>query len=158
MKEFYFKTETETTHVLKNGYFHTGDIVRKRDDGCFELLGRSRNIVKNIHSDLIYLEEIDHALESHTLVKEACTSSFARLEEDEKIVAFVVLKDYKNPDIQNITIDLKKHLLEKLGKNRMPWCYYFEEYLPRNTSGKIQRQLLKDKLHGYIQSHRTGYF
>ena len=76
----------------------------------------------------------------------------------EKIIAFIVLQNDSKTDYQNTTDDIKKHLAEKAGRNRIPWCYYYEENLPRNTSGKIQRQLLKEKLHGYIQSHRTGYF
>jgi len=154
----YFNRREETERVLKSGCFYTGDIVRKRDDGCFELLGRKRNIVKTVHSELIYLEEIDNALESHPLVKEGCTCSYTRFEEDEKIVAFIVLHGETTQTPQNITNEIKKYLTEKVGKNRAPWCYYFEETLPRNTSGKIQRQDIKEKLHGYIQLHHKGYF
>ena len=154
----YYQKENETAEVLKDGFFYTGDIVCKREDGCYELLGRKRNIIKNFHSELIYLEEIDTALETHSMVKEACSCSFANFEEDEKIVAFIVLETDASVSIQHTTNDIKIYLIEKLGKNRVPWCYYFEESLPRNTSGKIQRQLLKDKLNGYIQSNRQRYF
>lgn len=154
----YYQREKETAEVLKDGFFYTGDIVYKREDGCYELLGRKRNIIKNLHSELIYLEEIDNALETHSMVKEACTCSFANFEEDEKIVAFIVLETDVSISIQHTTNEIKMYLVEKLGKNRMPWCYYFEESLPRSTTGKIQRQLLKDKLNGYIQSHRQRYF
>ncbi|NLX29021.1 MAG: acyl--CoA ligase [Bacteroidales bacterium] len=154
----YYKREEETSRVLKNGCFYTGDIVRQRTDGCFELLGRKRNIVKNIHSELIYLEEIENALESHPSVLEAATCPYARLEEDEKIVAFVVCKDCAGKDGQQIINDIRGYMAQKVGKNRMPWCYYLEEQLPRSTAGKIQRQLLNEKLNGYIKEHRTGYF
>lgn len=154
----YFKREKETELVLKDGFFCTGDIVHKRDDGCYELLGRKRNIIKNLHSELIYLEEIDIALESHPMIQEACTCSYSLSEEDEKIVAFIVLKYNSDSIKQDSTAEIKKHLIDKVGKTRMPWCYYFEESLPRNTMGKIQRHLLKEKLHEYIQSNRKRYF
>jgi acyl-coenzyme A synthetase/AMP-(fatty) acid ligase len=154
----YFNREKETEQVLKNGYFHTGDIVRKRGDGCYELLGRKRNIVKNVRSELIYLEEIDAALESHPRVKECCCCGYARFEEDEKIVAFVVIQGESNHPMQDIIDQIRKYLIGKVGKHRAPWCYYPEESLPRNSAGKIQRQIIKEKLHGYIQSHRKGYF
>ena len=154
----YYKREAETNQVLRKGYFHTGDIVKKREDGYFEILGRKRNIVKNLHSELIYLEEIDCALDSYPYIEEACSTSFSQFEEDEKIVAMIVLKKsiYLTPE--ETIADLKKHLLKKLGKNRMPWCYYIEESLPRNTAGKLQRQIIKNKLDERIQSHSKRYF
>jgi acyl-coenzyme A synthetase/AMP-(fatty) acid ligase len=154
----YYKRESETNKVLKDGCFYTGDIVKKREDGCFEILGRKRNVVKNLHSELIYLEEIECALESYPLIKEACSGSFSQYEEDEKIVALIVLKSNNSLTPDEAIADLKKHLLKKLGKNRMPWCYYIEESLPRNTAGKLQRQIIKNKLDEHIQSNSKRYF
>jgi acyl-coenzyme A synthetase/AMP-(fatty) acid ligase len=154
----YYKRETETNQVLKKGIFYTGDIVRRREDGCFEILGRKRNIVKNLQTELIYLEEIDSALESYPDIKEACSCSFSQFEEDEKIVAMIVLENSNKLTIEETIADLKKHLLKKLGKNRMPWCYYIEERLPRNTAGKLQRQIIKTKLNEHIQSNSKRYF
>lgn len=154
----YYKRESETNMVLKNGFFYTGDIVKKREDGCFEILGRKRNIIKNLHSELIYLEEIECALESYPNIKEACSGSFSQYEEDEKIVAIVVLKNDNALTPEETIADLKKHLLKKLGKNRMPWCYCIEERLPRNTAGKLQRQIIKSKLDEHIQSNSKRYF
>jgi long-subunit acyl-CoA synthetase (AMP-forming) len=154
----YYKRETETNQVLKKGIFYTGDIVRRREDGCFEILGRKRNIVKNLQTELIYLEEIDSALESYPDIKEACSCSFSQFEEDEKIVALIVPGNSNKLTIEETIADLKKHLLKKLGKNRMPWCYYIEERLPRNTAGKLQRQIIKTKLNEHIQSNSKRYF
>jgi acyl-coenzyme A synthetase/AMP-(fatty) acid ligase len=154
----YFKNRQETELVLRDGWFHTGDIVQLRTDGCYELLGRKRNILKNIHSELIFLEEIELAIEGHPIVCEACVCSFAHFEEDEKCAAFVVLKPGIEMELQSATNEIKRYLLEKLGKNRMPWCYYFETSLPRGTSGKVQRQFIKQKLHEYFQSNCKKYF
>ena len=154
----YYKREKETNEALKDGWLHTGDVVRKREDGCFELLGRKKNFIKNLNSELIYLEEIENAIESFPLIKEASTCSYSRFEEDEKIVAFIVLKDNAGIPVKEVTTVLKKHLIGKIGKNRMPWCYYYEENLPRSSGGKVQRQILKERLNGYIQSGHKGNF
>jgi len=154
----YYKREAETNLVLKDGIFHTGDIVKKREDGCFEILGRKRNIVKTLQTELIHLEEIDSALESFPYIKEACSCSFSQSEEDEKIVAMIVLNQSDWLTIDETIAALKTHLLKKLGKNRMPWCYYIEESLPRNTAGKFQRQLIKNMLNEHIKSHSKRYF
>jgi long-chain acyl-CoA synthetase len=154
----YYKRESETNLVLKDGIFRTGDIVKKREDGCFEILGRKRNIVKNLQTELIYLEEIDCALDSYPHIEEACSCNFSQFEEDEKIVAMIVLKKSITLTLDETIADLKKHLLKKLGKNRMPWCYYIEESLPRNTAGKLQRQIIKNMLNERIQSNSKRYF
>jgi len=154
----YFNREEETAEVLKEGYFYTGDIVRKRADGCYELLGRKRNIIKNIRSELICLEEIENALELVPVIRDACACTYAAYEEDEKIVAFIVLVNGDTHDYATTVKEIKKYLADKLGKNRVPWCYYIEEQLPRSSTGKIQRQTIKDKLHEYIGTNRKRYF
>lgn len=154
----YYKREIETNKVLRKGFFYTGDIVKKRDNGYFEILGRKRNIIKNLHSELIYLEEIDCALDSYPHIEEASSCSFSQFEEDEKIVAMIVLKKNITLTPDETIADLKKHLLKKLGKNRMPWCYYIEESLPRNTAGKLQRQIIKKMLNERIQTNSKRYF
>ena len=70
----------------------------------------------------------------------------------------IVLNQSDRLTIDETIAELKTHLLKKLGKNRMPWCYYIEESLPRNTAGKYQRKLIKDKLNEHIQSHSKRYF
>jgi acyl-coenzyme A synthetase/AMP-(fatty) acid ligase len=154
----YFKKEKETAEVLKEGCFFTGDLVRKRSDGCFEWLGRKKNTVKNIYSDLIHLEEIDRALEACPLIQEACACSYTRLEEDERIVAFIVPKEYPVEKEAGMIKDVKRHMDNRVGKNRAPWFYYIEETLPRNSMGKVQRQQLTEKLHAYLRSGHTRYY
>jgi acyl-coenzyme A synthetase/AMP-(fatty) acid ligase len=153
----YFKNDNETNLVLKNGCLYTGDIARKRKDGCYELLGRKRNIIKNILTELIHLEEIEQALEIHPFIREACACQYASIEEDEKIIALIVLNDM-NDEINATISSIKKHMHHVVGKFRSPWCYYIENELPRNTSGKIQREKLKNRLDGYIQSGYKRYF
>ena len=154
----YFKKEKETAEVLINGYFHTGDIAQRRIDGFYELLGRKKNTIKNIYSELIHLEEIDRALEAHHLIKEACSCNFASFIEDEKIIAFIVLEEYTKDEENIIINDIRNHMLNLVGKNRTPWRYYIEKDLPRNTNGKIQRQKLEEKINEYIQSEHTRYY
>ena len=154
----YYKREKETAEVLKDGCFYTGDIVQKRADGCFELLGRKKNTIKNIYSELIHLEEIDNALEVHPMIREACACSYAHHAEDERIVAFIVPSEYPANAETSFIQDLKDHMYKVVGKNRSPWCYFIEEDLPRNTFGKVERQKLTEKLYAVIQSEHTRYF
>jgi acyl-coenzyme A synthetase/AMP-(fatty) acid ligase len=154
----YFKKEKETAEVLRNGRFYTGDRMRRRPDGCFEWLGRKNNAIKNIHSELIHLEEIDRALEACPLIEEACACAYARFEEDERIVAFIVPKEAPEKSEADMVLEVKSHMDGEVGKNRAPWFYYVEKSLPRNSTGKVQRRELIEKLRGYQQSGHTRYF
>jgi acyl-coenzyme A synthetase/AMP-(fatty) acid ligase len=154
----YFKKEKETAEVLKEGCFFTGDLVRKRADGCFEWLGRKKNTVKNVYSDLIHLEEIDLALEACPLIREACACSYARFEEDERIVAFIVPVECPAGSESDLIGKVRLHMDDRVGKNRSPWIYYIEEILPRNSQGKVQRRQLTEKLHDCMRSGHPRYY
>jgi acyl-coenzyme A synthetase/AMP-(fatty) acid ligase len=153
----YFNNENATNEVLNAGCFATGDIVKKRLDGCYELLGRKRNIIKSTLSELIYLEEIDNVLESHPLIREACACRYSRFEEEEKIVAFIVL-DSSIDEIKLLGQVIRRFINDKVGVHRTPWRCYIEKSLPRNSIGKIQREELGKKVHEYIRSEHQNYF
>lgn len=154
----YYKRKEETAAVLKEDGFHTGDIVRKRSDGCFELLGRKKNFIKSIYAELIHLEEIDQAMELHPEIKEACAVRYAEHAEDEKIVVFIVSELADKTKEKELVEDLKMHMNQKVGKRRSPWCYIFKNKLPRNSPGKIERQKLADNLDELIKTEYTRYF
>lgn len=153
----YYMREEETARVLSREGFNTGDIVRRRQDGCYELLGRKKNFVKSIHAELIHLEEVDQALELFPSILEACACSYAEHAEDEKIVAFIVPAD-RNQEEAGLIEKLKAHMAAMVGKKRSPWCYFIKNELPRNTPGKIERQKLTAEIDGLIQSEHTRYF
>ncbi len=154
----YYKREVETAAVLIDGGFYTGDIVQRRADGCYELLGRKKNFIKTIHAELIHLEEIDMALEASPGIKEACACSYIHQEEDERIIAFIVAEEYPTNAESQFIDTVKESMFLKVGKNRAPWCYIFHEKLPRNTLGKIERQKLTEKLYELLQSEHPRYF
>jgi len=154
----YYRRPEETDAVLKEGSFYTGDIVRRRKDGCYELLGRKRNFIKSIHAELIHLEEIDHALESHPAIKEAITCSYSEYAEDEKIVAFIVAEEPDAEKEKELVESLKQHMNCMVGVKRLPWCYFIKDKLPRNSPGKIERNKLAKDLDVLIRSEHKRYF
>ncbi|MFH1156944.1 MAG: class I adenylate-forming enzyme family protein [Pseudomonadota bacterium] len=154
----YYGNDLETASILKNRIIHTGDLARIRPDGCYELVGRKTNAVNTISSERIYLEEIEGALEACPEVQEACACRYLKAKDDERIVAFVVpAGDFPEP-AQGFIDHLKKNLIDLLGKNRVPWFYYIETRLPRITTGKINRQALKERLDDNLRLQRRRYF
>ena len=55
----YYEDEAETAKVLKDGYFHSGDIGKIDDNGYIYITGRSKNVIVTQNGKNIYPEEIE---------------------------------------------------------------------------------------------------
>jgi len=139
----YFKQLPLQDEVLKNGWYYTGDLAQRRPDGHFILRGRTRNIIKNIYTDLICLEEVELALESHPTVLEVGIHTYQSEFDDERMAALIVLKESARQRPSKILAEeLRQFLHKAIGKRRVPHRFYFIDKLVRNSQGK----LLRDKL------------
>lgn len=135
------KTEKSFIHDPRSGktgrVYKTGDLVKLREDGNYEFIGRKDNQVK-VHGNRIELGDIDQALLSLSYVKEAATIAVP----DEstggnKLAAFVDLKDEKAESY------IKKDL-DKLIPNYMVPNEILFAKLPRTGTGKVDRLQLKE--------------
>ena len=63
------------------------------------------------------------------------------------IVAFVTLKEAITPS-DELEVELKKHVVQKIGAIARPDDIYFTAELPKTRSGKIMRRLLRDIAEG----------
>lgn len=85
----YYKNEEETNNVIKDGWFHTGDLGYMDDDGYLFISGRSKNVIVGPSGENIYPEQIESVINQN----EAVLSSLV-MEKDGKIVARIHL-DYE---------------------------------------------------------------
>jgi len=115
----------------------TGDIVRYRDDGQLEFLGRSDDQVK-IMGYRVEPREIENALAQYPGVKETIATTFSSGNDDRRIVAYVVTQE----GAKLSTDELRVYLLGKLPAYMIPSVIVFVEALPRSTNGKIDRKAL----------------
>lgn len=138
----YFNNELKTEEYFKNGWFNTRDLALQRSDGYIELHGRSRDIIKNAYTELIYPEEIEIALEKLDSVLEAGVCGYISAMGDERIAAFVVPAE-EITDKELFFKELKSALQNELGSHHIPGKYYIKKSLPRNTLGKLLRRKLE---------------
>ncbi|KAM7266634.1 hypothetical protein ACFE04_004531 [Oxalis oulophora] len=136
----YLNDLEETEKAFKGGWFHTGDLAVKHPDGYIEVKDRSKDVIIS-GGENISLVEVESVLYNHPAVLEAAV--VARLDDHwgQTPCAFVKLKEgYNNVSDQEI-IQFCRNLLPKY---MAPRTVVFSD-LPRTTTGKIQKFILREK-------------
>ena len=142
----YYKEKELSDASLRNGQFYTGDIGKITKEGEIILVGRKKNFIKNAHTELVYFEEVEMALEQHPQVDEAAVGGVVNRFGSEQLVAFVV--PYGTiPSKDDFMSGLKNFLHERIGRLKVPQTINIVESLPRHSSGKLSRQGIERMLH-----------
>ncbi|MBN1879153.1 AMP-binding protein [bacterium] len=123
--------------MLKDGWYHTGDLFERDRKGNFCFRGRLDAMMK-VGGIKIYPAEIEAALFSHPFVREAVVIPFD--DPDRGIVPLAII--VTEPGESLTDKQLRRFLKFKLGSNKMPKIFRFLPEMPRTSSGKIDRKAL----------------
>ncbi len=131
------KTAEEFT---ADGYFRTGDLARRDADGYVAIVGRAKDLI--ISGGLnIYPKEIESYLDKIDGVLESAVIGVPHPDFGEAVVAIVVRK----PEGADLTeADVIAALKERIAGFKVPKRVCFVAELPRNTMGKVQKNLLRE--------------
>jgi acetyl-CoA synthetase len=137
----YFQEASRYRQCFADGYYLTGDLARRDNDGYFWFVGRADDMIKSA-GHLIGPFEVESVLLEHPAVAEAGVIGKPDPVAMEVVKAFVALKPGYHPDEA-----LKREILalarKRLGVSVAPRELDFQPALPRTRSGKIMRRLLK---------------
>ena len=129
-----------------DGIYFTGDGAKRDEDGYLWLLGRVDDVL-SVAGHRIGTMEVESALVDHPAVVEAAVVGKSHDVKGQAVAAFVTLKGGKGGD-DDLVVELKKHVVEKIGAIARPETVIFAADLPKTRSGKIMRRLLKDVAEG----------
>jgi acyl-CoA synthetase (AMP-forming)/AMP-acid ligase II len=135
----YWNQAEETAKVLKEDGLHTGDMARTDEDGFIYIVGRNSEMIKS-GAHRISPKEIEVILEEHEAVLESAVVGVADEIMGESIKAVIVLKDNAHVTEK----DIIKHCSLSLPAFKVPKSVEFVDTLPKTTSGKIMRHILKN--------------
>jgi acetyl-CoA synthetase len=124
-----------------DGFYLTGDLVRRDPAGGFRFVGRIDEVIKSA-GHLIGPFEVESALLEHPAVAEAGVIGRPDPVTGESIKAFVALKPGTQAS-ERLRRQLLGHARRRLGSALAPREIAFSRDLPRTRSGKIMRRLLK---------------
>ena len=130
------------------GTYLTGDGARRDADGYYWLLGRVDDVL-NVGGQRISTLEIENVLAQHPAVADAAVIGVRHPLKGQAIAAFVVLKPGQ-PAGDAMTVELKAHLVEKIGDLARPDRMYYVQALPSARGSQVIRPLLRDIAEGQI--------
>ncbi|MFH0877256.1 MAG: AMP-binding protein [Candidatus Omnitrophota bacterium] len=137
--EGYYRDPGLTAEVLRDGWFHTGDLARRDSEGLYYIVGRKKDMIK-VSGQIVFPAEIEEVIHKHPEVKEVAVVGVPDSLRGEAIAAFVVLKENARLTEQ----DLKQFCREHLAHFKLPHKVSFVEDLPKTRSGKVDKALLKE--------------
>lgn len=136
----YFRNDELYRKVVRDGYFHTGDIGYRDEKGYFYFVDRIKDLI--IKGGInIAPGEIDEVLLLHHAVKEAATIGVPDDLFGEEIKSYVVLKDRLNAR-ENEILD---HCREFLTSIKVPREIEIVDVIPKTHSGKLLKKVLRSK-------------
>jgi acyl-CoA synthetase (AMP-forming)/AMP-acid ligase II len=147
----YYGDQDATARTWVDGWLVTGDLGRIDQDGYLYIVGRSKDVIirggNNIHPT-----DVEHAIESHPAVREVAVVGVPHDVLGEDVVAFVTLR----PGTQATDEELRAHTLELLAKYKVPRQWYFVDTLPRNATGKVIKDQLRNRLTEGAREEHSG--
>jgi fatty-acyl-CoA synthase len=141
----YYKDPGATAAVLRDGWYHTGDLARMDEDGYMWIVGRSKDMVISGGQN-IYPAEIEAVLHQHPAVKAAAVVGAPDAKWGETPVAFVVLYENQTEDSQH----LANWCRNRLAHYKTPRHWRFIAGLPINNNGKVDKAQLRDIAYAQI--------
>ncbi|KAL8233876.1 hypothetical protein R6Q59_019976 [Mikania micrantha] len=135
----YLKDTKATEDVFSGGWFRSGDIAVKHPDGYIEVKDRSKDIIIS-GGENISTVEVETVIYSHPAVLEVAVVARPDNHWGQTPCAFVKLKDGFSVDGQEI-ID---YCRDRMPRYMAPKTIVFED-LPRTSTGKVQKFLLREK-------------
>ncbi len=139
MREYY-KAPDLTAQVLKDGWFHTGDLVRMDEDGYLEYMEKKSFIIVTSSGLKISPWEVEDVLLTHPSVAEVAYVGVNDEYGGQIPTAFIVLKEGQDVTVEEIT----DFCGENLADFKLPKRIKFVASIPKTGSGKIYRQRLKE--------------
>lgn len=125
----------------KEGFFRTGDQGKQDPDGYVIITGRIKELI-NKGGEKISPIELDNVLGQNPAVLEAVSFAIEDEMYGQDVGVAVVLKEG-----QKLTVDeLRKYMIEKVAKFKVPKKIYFTNNMPKTATGKVQRRMVAEAM------------
>jgi carnitine-CoA ligase len=134
----YFRDPEQTAAAFRDGWFTTGDLVRRDSDGYFYFVSRKKDIIRR-RGENISGAELDRVIGEHPGVYEAAAVAVPSELGDDEILAAVVRK----PGTEVEPDDIAAWCRERLAPMKVPRFVLFVDELPHTPTHKVAKAALR---------------
>ncbi len=139
-KGYWNMPEKTAAEFRTDGYFITGDMTRKDENGYYRIVGRSKDLIISGGYN-VYPKEIESYLDEMPGVLESAVVGRSHTDFGEVVIAFIVPDGETSITEQSVTDYVK----DRLANFKVPKQVFLIEELPRNTMGKVQKNELRNQ-------------
>ncbi|MBQ1465064.1 MAG: AMP-binding protein [Eubacteriaceae bacterium] len=136
----YFNNAEATQNAWHDGYYHSGDLAWKDEDGFFWFVGRIDDVIKS-SGYRIGPFEVESVILELPYVMECGVSAAPDEVRGQVVKATIVLTDDVKPSDELIK-EIQDYVKKKTAPYKYPRIVEFRDHLPKTISGKIQRYRL----------------
>ncbi|WP_144186576.1 class I adenylate-forming enzyme family protein [Elioraea rosea] len=134
----YWHAPEATRDAFRDGWFLTGDIARRDEDGYFHFVARAKDIIRR-RGENVSGAELDRVVTSHPAVAEAATIGVPSAMGDEDILVAIVPRPGAAPRAEEIA----EHVRARLAAFKVPRYVAFVDALPQTATQRIEKYKLK---------------
>jgi fatty-acyl-CoA synthase len=136
----YWRNPGATAEAIRDGWFHTGDLVRRDGEGFYYVVDRKKDMYKS-GGENVYPVEVEHFLRSHPAVRDVAVVGVPDAKWGEVGRAYVVVE----PGASLTAEALLAFCAGQLAKYKTPKQVEFVDELPRGDSGKVLKKALRER-------------
>jgi acyl-CoA synthetase (AMP-forming)/AMP-acid ligase II len=138
----YLKDPEGTAQAWRDGWFHTGDCVRRSADGALHFVDRRKNIIRRAGENIAALE-VEATLAGHPAVQQVAVIAAPDPVRDEEVMACVVAQPETKLTLET-AVSIQDWCLERLAYFKAPGYIAFVSELPVTSTNKVQKAKLAD--------------
>ncbi len=140
-KGYWQMPEKTAEEFTEDGYFKTGDVGRFDAEGYLSIVGRSKDLIISGGYN-VYPKEIESVIDEMPGVLESAVIGVPHPDFGEAVVAVVVMRDGAVINEATMIDSLKT----RIANFKVPKRVHFVPELPRNTMGKVQKNILREQM------------
>ncbi len=137
----YWRNPEKTKQEFQDDFFITGDMVREDSDGRISIVGRNKDLIISGGYN-VYPKEVELIMDELPSVTESAVIGVPHPDFGEAVIAVVVPANTEQEIDESAVI---ASLKDQLASYKVPKKILVKAELPRNTMGKVQKNLLREE-------------
>jgi long-chain acyl-CoA synthetase len=131
----YWQRPDASMAAIRDGWFHTGDMARRDEDGFYFIVDRKKDLIIRGGFN-VYPREIEEVLYEHPAVLEAAVVGTPHPTHGEEVVAAVALR----PGAAATTDELRAYVKDRVAPYKYPRRVWLVDALPKGPTGKVLKR------------------